>query len=175
MESWAELVSFWGGLASILALFFTFIGGVIVLLKNSKAKYNSELKRLDLLKSRIANRAKSATTQGKRIDLFIYYQSEFKNRHFSQLVEEIQACTMHICSLIIFLLYYSLDANASYYIDLLVPFSTLFYDNYSSFLLTLFTVLALLNFVVRMQIIKQRDSLEVVTNTLAREFQNLIK
>ncbi|MCG9732384.1 hypothetical protein L1D44_21720, partial [Shewanella sp. Isolate13] len=89
-EELVQVISLWGGIASILALFGSLAGAFWVIIKKARLRNEEEEKKIELLRSNFSSRAKSATTQGKRMDLFIYHQTLFSSLHTSQITDGIQ-------------------------------------------------------------------------------------
>ena len=98
-----ETVSFWGGVASIIALLVAIFGGFLWLYRRGQAARDREFKNLESIANSIAERTKKATTQGKRVDLYIYYESLFSQLRYSQLIWEIQITAFHIICAMLFL------------------------------------------------------------------------
>ena len=105
MEAIERFVSFYGGLASMVALLITLASAAYFYIKSLRAKHRAQMERLAQLKAEINKRIEAATTQGRRQDLFIYYQSVFSNRRFALTIYEIQVCAVHVVSVVVFLVW----------------------------------------------------------------------
>lgn len=174
MDSLTQFISFWGGIASIVALIITIVGGFWVMLKKFKERYKKELELLNDFRLAIAERAKAATTQGKRMDLYIYHQSILSAQRYSELIEEVRLSTIHIASFIFILFFASLDANANYYLDIAFGKGDLLYNNFGLIHILLNILLFYINISLRIQSNKNKRILNTLSNSLIDELDILI-
>lgn len=112
-----EIISFWGGISSIVALLAT----VMTLLhRAAKSRMNNlDEQRLHLQKEikEILGLAESATTQGKRVDLYIYKESILADARFSYSISEMQVLAMHALSFFVISCILFGDFSTSSYLD----------------------------------------------------------
>lgn len=156
LNSIEQFLSFWGSVASIIALLVSVAGALIVYIKNAKKRYNSELEVLNNIQESFNQRASTATTQGKRLDLFIYYESRLSMMRFNELVEEIQLGVIHLISFLGWLFLASLDANSDYYLDRAFGSTGYFYDYFGLVFSLLTFLFVYINFSARKSIYKNR-------------------
>jgi hypothetical protein len=126
----SEVVSFWGGVASLVAIAITLISGLIALYRMLSRSTQAELERLEKAQKELGERTKAATTQGKRLDLFIYQESIFSHLRFRLIILEISFATVAIVGVMFLVFVFTLDRNADYAIDHLVPFLSNWRDHY---------------------------------------------
>src|ERR1022692_4553988 len=126
-----DAVSFWGGVASLLAIAIALVSGLIAIYRMLSRSTQAEFERLEKAKKELAVRTKGATTQGKRMDLFIYQQSIFSSLRFRIITLEISVATLNIVGMLILIFVATLDRNADYAVDRLFPFGNNWGDYYS--------------------------------------------
>ena len=116
-----DTISYWGSIASIVALGITVIGLFVAFLRWDEKRRKKELAEFARLKELIAARARSATTQGKRLDLFVYYQSLLSNQRFAHIVREIHVAFVHLIAALCWFFLSLRQTDALYYLDELWP------------------------------------------------------
>ncbi len=174
MSAFEEAISFWGGIASIVALCITAVTGFVVLYRKGKAQRERELDELADLHKTMADRTKQATTQGKRQDLFAYHQSLFTRQRFNHVIWEIQISAYHIGSLMIFIVLYSLDANADYLADRAFGRFQAFRDHFGVSIFLFGLLLLVPNLLLRRRVNSSRRRLNVASLGLTDELAKFI-
>ena len=169
-----EQISFWGGVASIVALLITLGGGAYFLYSKLKNWNSIELAQLESAQKQIQNRTRAATTQGKRMDLFMYHQSLFSSLRFRLLTLEVATASAHIMSLMIFFVFVTLDRNAQYAIDELFPFAN-WRNNYGLHLAVFTLFMTATNAYARNLLMRQRRRLNVLSSSFIRELQDVVE
>ncbi|WP_345323337.1 hypothetical protein [Novipirellula rosea] len=165
-------VSFWGGIASILAVFATAVSFGLRLIRSAsekRAELNSEL--LQTTES-IAERVRKATTQGKRQDLFIYYQSMLSQRRFSQTVMEINSAVYHIGCLILLIPLILYDARAEYYVDAIFGPTAYVRSWLPVWILVFAFAILLINYRLRTRVRARRKILQAMERGLVGELRS---
>ena len=78
MEAIERCVSFYGGLASLVALLLTTVGGAygayVYITQKVKRRHQEEMNDITSIQTEMIDRIDAASTQGKRQDLFIVFQ-----------------------------------------------------------------------------------------------------
>jgi len=173
-EELNQLISFWGGVASIFALFASLIGGIIVIIKKTRLRNENETEKLKQLKDKFSSRAKAATTQGKRMDLFIYHQTLFSSLQTSQLSGDMQRLGYLVFSMFIFFFMASLDGNADYLIDKIPGSNGFVYNYYLTVFIFMTSLLFYMNFVLIKLARIHKKRISVMIDGLMDELQNTI-
>lgn len=101
-----------GSVASILALAITFGGCSLAFIRWGHKRRMEEYAKLAELKETISARARAATTQGKRSDLFIYYDTLLSNQRHTLIVREINAAVIQILFLLVMVLYVLAESSS---------------------------------------------------------------
>ena len=174
MENLNQFVSFWGGIASLVALALTLAGGFFAFLRWGHKRREAEFAKLAELRNTIADRARSATTQGKRVDLFVYYQSLLSNRRFSHTVREIQAATIHVISCAFAVVFLLKESDATYFSDQFLPPPAFMRDNYQYIMPVQLGILFVLNVLIRSKLAKEHRRLRHSAKGLTDELENYL-
>ena len=87
-----NLVSFWGGIASIVTICVT---ASVLVWKTIRKRIDAYIEKLNGALKQITARASAATTQGRRMDLFAYQQSIFSSLRFELVMTEIGYWSIH--------------------------------------------------------------------------------
>ena len=172
---WIQTISFWGGIASIVALLMTLGGGVFALYSRLNKWNQAELDKLQQAQNEIANRTKSATTQGRRMDLFIYQQSMFSSLRFRLTLLEIAVSTSHVIGLILLFWIATLDLNADYALDHIAPSGSSWRNHYPLLAAGTFVFVIFLNVDSRRRLRNQRHKVTALSNTFVDELEELLE
>jgi hypothetical protein len=150
------------------------IGLFVAFFQWGSKEREKEFATLAQLKETIATRARSATTQGKRTDLFVYYQSLLSNRRFGHIVREIQAATMHLMSSLSLIVWELKQPDATYYTDKLWQPPHLVRDYYHYIISILLLVILGFNVRLRVKLAKEYKQLRESANGLTDELETFL-
>ena len=174
MSAIEQFVSFWGGVASLIALAMSLLAAFFGLYRWGRKRRDAEIQELFLLKESIATRARAATTQGRRSDLFFYYQSLLSHRRFSHVVREVQVATLHIVSVVLLVPLLLNDQNADYYIDKITPPSA-WIKSFFPYLTVIYILVTISgNWLLRYQLTMERRRLRAASSGLTDELRSYL-
>jgi hypothetical protein len=171
MNNLNDFLSFWGSLASIVALAITVLGGFVAFLRWDEKRRKKELAEFARLKELIAARARSATTQGKRLDLFVYYQSLLSNQRFAHIVREIRVASVHLIAALCWVFLSLRQTDALYYFDELWPTPQPYKTTLHYAVLIELVIFTGLNIRLRMRTAKEYRQLRESANGLVEELE----
>ena len=176
MNNYSEFVSFWGGVASIIALALTFIGFLVVFYKWGKKRREQEFAKLLSMRDKIARRTRDATTQGKRSDTFIYYQSILSSRRFSHALRELYVYFMHIVFVGYLYVYTQHQEDHIYIADRFFSEASkgIVYENYHWIGAINIALFFILNVFLRVLINKERRRLESMSDAFVNEIEDVV-
>ena len=172
---WMQTVSFWGGIASIAALALTLVGGVIALYSRLNKWNQKEFEKLQQAQNEIANRTKSATTQGRRMDLFIYQQSMFSSLRFRLTLLEIAVSTSHVIGIVLLIWIATLDLNADYALDHIAPSGSSWRNHYPLLFASTLVFIIFVNVDSRRRLRAQRRKVTALSSTFIDELEGLLE
>ena len=108
---WKEVVSYWGGFASIVCLLIVVIGSLYKYVGSVRRRVEEDRAALSYAMEKIESIAQESTSQGKRLDLFIYKESVLSDARYYLLRNNIQLIGMICTATVFFLFLYSVDPN----------------------------------------------------------------
>lgn len=170
-----QMISFWGGIASIIALFGSIVGGFLLFLKKLKRKHKLESEKLWKIRDKFSDRAKSATTQGKRMDLFIYHQTLLSSMQSSRLSDELGRLAYFVFSISAIFFMASLDDNANYLIDRISGKNPFFYDNYLIFFFFTLAMIVISNLQLLRESNRHKKVMSAMTDGLLEQLREVIE
>ena len=161
----------------MLALLITFGGFLFAFYRWGKKRRDLEFSELENLKNRTTERVKAATTQGRRMDLFVYYQSLLSSRRFAHLVREIHVCVLHIITFLFLVVYLQRQEDHLYIADRFFPpeiVNTIAENYHISQALSLI-FLFVMNVLVRIKLAKELRRLNSYSSGFISELDDTIE
>ena len=110
-----EFLNTYGSIASIIGLAIVISTILIRIEAWNRARRNEETLAFKAIEEAIASRAKSATTQGKRIDLFIYHQSLLSRARFRAIIAVVRFGVLFIVGTITLTEMWQMQINDTFY------------------------------------------------------------
>jgi hypothetical protein len=150
------------------------LGGFVAFLRWGAKAREKEFASLAQLKETIAARARAATTQGKRMDLFVYYQSRLSNNRFAHIIRQIQGATLHLISFLCLVVWELKQSDAIYYTEKLWPLPQFLRDYYHYIVPIELLVLLGLNVGIRLKLAKESKQLTESANGLTDELETFL-
>ena len=174
-----EKIGFYGGVASIIALFL-YVGGIFYSM-NTKRLKKPDVQRQKLIDeiSELVEITDAATTQGRRLDLYIYKESVLSHGRFNYMTNEIWVLCMHIISMI--MITWVISVPKGFEGKFQLPIFTELKNNYNIdqsyhtvYLVVVVLFLVALNYWIRKDLKRYRRRLKLLSNVFIDSFEDKV-